>query len=189
MNTTVSEKLLKIADDIKAEGQAGLTRLTVLKKWFEQQPGRLAAFGVWLAKTALATAEEPGTDLEAALFELARRRLAGADPLRPAFNRDAALGLFQRLQAFQNQRRPVASGGTAREIHNRSLFLIEEGLGLCLGRRITASAGYQLAADYCKHYDPRFGTSLSGPSLAKVEDIARFVAETEALEAANPASD
>jgi hypothetical protein len=188
MNTSVSAKLLKIAEDIQAEGQAGLTRLTILKKWFEQQPGRLPAFGVWMAKTALAQADEPGTDLEGALFELARRLLAGADPLRPALNREAASGLFQRLQAFQNQHRPVAWGNAVREIHNWNLLLIEQGLGLCLGRRATPTAGYHLAANFCKHYDPRFGTSLNGPSLDKVKDIARFVAETEALESAPPAS-
>ncbi len=187
MNTTVSAKLLKIAEDIQAEGQAGLTRLTILKKWFEQRPERLPAFGAWIAKTALAQAEEPGTDLEGALFELARRLLAGADPLRPALDREAASGLFRRLQAFQNQHRPAAWGAAVPEIHNWNLLLIEEGLGLCLGRRTTPSTGYRLAADYCKHYEPRFGTSLNGPSLSKVEDIARFVAETESLESAPPA--
>ena len=51
MCTQVPEKLLAIVDEIDAHGSANLTRLTVLKKWFEH-PGRLPAFGLWIAKRA-----------------------------------------------------------------------------------------------------------------------------------------
>lgn len=40
MSTDVPEKLLAIVEEIDAHGSASLTRLTVLKKWFEH-PGRL----------------------------------------------------------------------------------------------------------------------------------------------------
>jgi len=45
MRTAVPEKILKIIDDIDTQGNASLTRLTVLKKWFER-PGRLPAFAL-----------------------------------------------------------------------------------------------------------------------------------------------
>ncbi|MEN9675285.1 MAG: hypothetical protein RIS76_1181 [Verrucomicrobiota bacterium] len=51
MCTPVPERLLAIADEIDAHGSASLTRLTVLKKWLEN-PGRLPAFGLWIAKRA-----------------------------------------------------------------------------------------------------------------------------------------
>jgi hypothetical protein len=47
MLTSVPEKLLAIVDDIDAGGDANLTRLTVLKKWFER-PGRLVPFALWV---------------------------------------------------------------------------------------------------------------------------------------------
>jgi hypothetical protein len=53
MHTPVAQKLLKIADDIASKGDAALTRLTVLKKWFDQ-PGRLPAFALWMAYRAIA---------------------------------------------------------------------------------------------------------------------------------------
>jgi hypothetical protein len=36
MRTQVPEKLIKIADQIKEGGSVALTKLTVLKKWFER---------------------------------------------------------------------------------------------------------------------------------------------------------
>ena len=44
MHTQVPETRLAIVEDIDAHGSASLTRLTVLKKWFEH-PGRLPACG------------------------------------------------------------------------------------------------------------------------------------------------
>lgn len=50
MRTKVPEKLIKIIDDIDTQGNASLTRLTVLKKWFEasgrKNNNRLRAFAV-----------------------------------------------------------------------------------------------------------------------------------------------
>ena len=48
MRTTCPEKILKIIADIDTQGNASLTRLTVLKKWFEH-PGRLSVFALWVA--------------------------------------------------------------------------------------------------------------------------------------------
>jgi hypothetical protein len=49
MRTSVPEKLLAIVEEIEARGQTNPTRLTVLKRWFEH-PGRLPAFGLWVAR-------------------------------------------------------------------------------------------------------------------------------------------
>ena len=70
MRTKVPEKLLAIVEEIESQGSASLTRLTILKKWFEH-PGRLAAFGLWIAKRAAGrkgkTKAEDGTLLKETL--------------------------------------------------------------------------------------------------------------------------
>ena len=48
MQTNIAEKLQAIVTDIKERGHANLTRLTVLKKWFEA-PGRITSFGTFIA--------------------------------------------------------------------------------------------------------------------------------------------
>ncbi len=50
MRTNIPEKLLKIVEEIDERGDANLTRLAVLKKWFER-PERLSAFAIWVAAT------------------------------------------------------------------------------------------------------------------------------------------
>src|SRR5438309_11048568 len=51
MRTNIPEKLLAISDEIVARGHANLTRLTVLKPWFER-PNRLRAFAICVAARA-----------------------------------------------------------------------------------------------------------------------------------------
>ena len=46
--TNIAEKLQDIAAEIEERGHANLTRLTVLKKWFEA-PGRIISFGSFVA--------------------------------------------------------------------------------------------------------------------------------------------
>jgi hypothetical protein len=43
--TDIPEKLLKISAEIAVRGNANLTRLTILKKWFGH-PGRLSPFAI-----------------------------------------------------------------------------------------------------------------------------------------------
>ena len=76
MRTTVPEKLLKVIDDIDTQGNASLTRLTVLKKWFEH-PGRLQVFGLWVARQA-AGRKGKTQDGAAALLDEARALLGSA---------------------------------------------------------------------------------------------------------------
>jgi hypothetical protein len=179
MSTKIPDKLLKIADEIGANGCANQTRLTVLKKWFER-PERLRAFALWMAKLAIANNDKHLGEV-GELFQAADELLSDADILDPRLDRTAARELYRRLRAFQDTYKPVA-WGAVREIHDWNLLMVEEGLDIVLVVSATPSDGYRLATDYCTHYDPRYGTNLNGPSKAKVEEIARFMFEYEALE-------
>ena len=179
MSTKIPQKLLKIIEDIDAQGQVNLTRLTVLKKWFEQSE-RLQAFGIWMAMLALSKGNA-NDDVESALFELTRRLLADVDSFRPVLDCEVAQSLYFRLNAYQKECKSIA-WGAVRLIKNWNLMLIEEGLGIYLRNGATPSNGYKLAADYCQNYDPHYGTSLNGPSRAKVEEILQFIMAMEAME-------
>ena len=69
-------------------------------------------------------------------------------------------------------------------IQNQSLFLVESGLGLYLRRGDSPTDGHRLAAAYCEHYDPRYGTGFNGPSALRIEEIADFVLAIETYEQA-----
>jgi len=147
-------KLQKIVTDIKESGQANLTRLTVLKRWFEA-PHRLRSFGLFIAGQALRQTSK--TTAEAAeLFREAHNILANVDIFDPKIPRADATRLHAHLEAFQNERREM-QWASVRVIHNRNLFLVESGLGLYLWHSNSPTGGYRLAAAYCEHYDPRYG--------------------------------
>lgn len=180
MRTTVPEKLLAIADDIAVEGNVPLTRLTVLKKWFER-PGRLAAFGVWMARRA-ASRKGKARGEAAVLFHAARDLLGAADDVaRPALDRAAAAALRQRLYAFQCKHE-YQRWGAVRIIRQWNLLLVEKGLDLVLRPRVAPTDGYKLAADFCQNYAPRYGNGLNGPSRSRILEIVRFMFSVEALE-------
>ena len=89
MRTKVPLKLQKIIEEIYQRGQTGMTRLTVLKKWFER-PERLRSFGIWMAIRAVELgAEADGNDDdERALFDVVKTLLTDADVLAPALDHD-----------------------------------------------------------------------------------------------------
>ena len=179
MRTNVPERLLKIIDEIDAEGNAELTRLTVLKKWFDY-PGHLPAFAVWVA--ARASSRKGKTVGEAAgLFREARALLADVVTYAQDLDRDVAKELHDRLKAFQNECQKQ-QWGSVRMIKNWNLMLIEQGLEIYLWHTDSPSHGYKLAADYCQHYNPRYGNGLNGPSRTKIMEIVRFMFKVEALE-------
>jgi len=183
MRTNTPEKVLKIAADIEAQGQANLTRLTVLKKWFER-PRRLTAFALWVAARATSRKGKAG-GAASGLFRETRALLAGLDKFRPALDRKAAESLYDRLREFQHehQRQKWVS---VRIVHNWSLLLVEEALAICIWYPDSPAHGYKLAADYCQNYDPSYGTSLNGPSRTKLLEVVRFMFTREALEHENP---
>jgi hypothetical protein len=179
MRTSVPEKLLNVVEQIDERGCAEITRLTVLKRWFER-PGRLPAFAVFIA--ARATSRKGKTAGEAAmLFREVKLLLAGHNRIRPSLDRKRAQALHQRLVAFQNEFRNVA-WGAVRIIHNWNLMLIEHALALYLASHPSPSAGYKLAAYYCENYDPSYDTNLNGPSSTKILEIVRWMFTREAIE-------
>lgn len=181
MRTKVPLKLQKIIEEIDQRGQAGMTRLTVLKKWFER-PERLRAFGIWIASRAVELGSEtPGNGHVGELFDAARMLLANVDILSPALDHESTRTLEHRMWQFQHDYRSIPFG-SCRIIENWNIYLVEEGLRIYLGNHVSPSDGYKLAADYCQHYDSKYGTSLNGPSRAKVEEIHHFVVNVELSE-------
>ena len=177
MRTNIPEKLIKIADQIEESGSASITRLTVLKKWFEQDPKRLPSFAIFIAKRA--SSRKGKTTGEAAdLFFDASKLLKEADIYDLHLPQEEAINLYERLKAFQNEYKNT-QWGNVRIVQNTNLFLVEEGLRIYLGRIISPSDGYRLAANYCEHYDPHYGNGLNGPSSLKINEIVRFMFTVE----------
>lgn len=182
MRTEVPEKLLAIVDEIDSRGSANLTGLAVLKKWFEH-PGRLSAFGLWVAKRAAGrkgkTKGEAGRLLDEA------RALLGSTATFKDFLRVVDRGLAEQLhdqaRDFQNEIQPPQCGVEG-SIRCRPLFLVERGVALHLDLAASPADGYKLAADYCQHNDSRHGNSLNGPSRTKIMEIVRFMFNIEAIE-------
>lgn len=182
MRTNVPEKLLAIVEEIDARGCANPTRLTVLKKWFGR-PGRMPAFGLWVARRSAGRKGKTKGAAGALLDEA--RHLLGSDSQPPA-GRAPLQSLHDRVRAFQNEheQHPWVS---VRIIHCWPLLLVEKGLVLYLDRRSTPSDGYKLAADCCQHYDPRHGNALCGPGRTKLMEIVRYMFTVEALNEGGPA--
>jgi hypothetical protein len=175
----ISRKLQKIIADIHECGHASVTRLTVLKKWFEI-PDRVPFFGVSIAKQTLKQVGKATKEAVELLHE-ASEMLADVDVFDRNIPRNDAISLHARLKSFQNERREL-KWTSVRVIHNQSLFLVEGGLRLYIGHCISPAAGYRLAASYCEHYDPRYGSGLNGPSVNRIEEIIGFVRAIEARE-------
>jgi hypothetical protein len=178
MPTPIQDRLRAIIAEITRAGHANQTRLTILKKWFEGA-GRLPLFGLWVASRALAGEEAAAGDA-AALYAETRRLLTDEQtPEGP--DRQRAAALLERLRTFQNvfQRQ---QWGPVRIIKDWKLLLIEQGLALYLRQARRPADGYTLAADYCRHYDPHYGTDLNGPAAERIEAIIRFITATEAQE-------
>jgi hypothetical protein len=179
MRTNIPEKLLKIVEEIDENGNASLTKLTVLKKWLER-PERLSAFAIWVAARAVSRKGKT-TGAAAELFREARTLLASLDKIRPKLDRQAAEVLHSRLRDFQNEYK-TQQWASVRIVHNWNLMLIEAGLAIYLWHQDSPAHGYKLAADYCQNYDSRYGNGLNGPSRTKIAEIIRFMFTIEALE-------
>jgi len=179
MRTNIPEKLLKIVEEIDGRGNANLTRLAVLKKWFER-PERLSAFAIWVAARAVSRKGKTGGPA-GELFRDARMLLADLDKLHPKLDGQMAESMHDRLRDFQNKYENQR-WGPVRIVHNWNLMLVEHGLAVYLWHTNSPAQGYKLAADYCQHYDPRYGNGLNGPSRTKIHEIVRFMFIVEALE-------
>ena len=182
MRTAVPEKILKIVGDIELRGDIALTRLTVLKKWFEA-PGRLPAFGLWIARKAAGrkgkTAGVAGAILDEARVLLGTS--AARESLFQQINRAAAITLHGRALNFQNEFQRQ-QWGPVRIIHCWPLLLVERGLALHTGLAVQPSDGYKLASDWAQNFDSRYGNGLNGPSVGKLKELVRFMYCVEVLE-------
>jgi len=179
----VRDQLAAIIAEIDRTGHADVLRLTVLKKWF-RQPGRLAAFGLWVARRAAARGEG-ATGAAGDLLALARALLGdpGSPESRP--ERDATEALYRRSRALEDQLERQA-WGPVRVIRNWDLLLVEQGLALYLGHCDSPTDGYRLAVDDCAHYDSRYGTDLNGPSRGRLEALLAYVTAVDAAQSDCP---
>ena len=182
MRTNISGKLREVAAEIDQRGSASLTRLTVLKKWFGAS-SHLPSFAIFIADQA-SKRKTKSTKEAAELFRETRTLLADVDVFSPKIPRAAATKLHACLRAFQNEHRNIP-WGAVRIIHDKNLFLVECGFHIYLGHGDTPTEGYRLAADYCEHYDPRYGNCLNGPSRRKIIEIIDFIRGVEAREGAD----
>ena len=180
MRTNIPEKLIKIGADIQESGSTSLTRLTVLKKWFEQDAKRLRSFAIFVANRA-STRKGKTAGEAAELFREARLLLKSADIFGLKISPAAAETLHRQLKDFQSDYQKQ-QWGPVRIIRNRNLFLVEEGLRIFLGSSNVPSDGYRLAANYCENYDPKYGNGLNGPSVTKLNEIVRFMFNVEGRE-------
>ena len=182
MRTTVPEKILKIVTDLDAHGNVALTRLTVLKKWFEQ-PARLAAFGLWVARRAAGRSGKTKAEFRAILSDA--RALLGPASTRESFfqaiDRHALELLHARARAAQKEFEKQA-WQPVRVIHCWPLLLVEQGIAIYLWHAESPAEGYKLAADWTQNYDSRYGNGLNGPSRGKLNELVRFMFAVEVLE-------
>ena len=183
MGTNTSEKIIKIIQDIESNGDANLTRLTVLKKWF-QYPYRLSSFAIFIAKHACNGKQV--SDENGELFRQAHHLLSTTSLLNPILGRQEAEQFYLKLNAFQHDYKKIG-WNSVRLLKNMNLYFIEEGLRIYLWRTDSPRDGYRLAAEYCENYDPMYGSSLNGPSVTKLKEILGFMSDIEALEDQQPA--
>lgn len=143
MRTAIPEKLLAIVEEIDARGSAALTRLTVLKKWFETG-GRSPAFGLWVAKRAAGSKGKTKGEAGALLDEA--RGLLGKTSTRAGFLQVVEIGaaklLHDRARDFQNEF-DRQQWGAVRIIHCWPLLLVEKGLALYLNPAAPPTEGYK----------------------------------------------
>ena len=177
--TPVPDKLIAIIAEIDAIGNAQLTRLTVLKRWFAC-PGRVRAFALWVAARG-ASRNGDTTEAGAALLDEAHALLAGCHPTDTGPDPAVAQDLRWRLRDFQDAHKNL-KWGPVRVVRDWNLLLVEEALAAYLWHQDSPSHGYRLAVDYCAHYDPRYGNGLNGPSRTRLEEMAHFMSALEARE-------
>ena len=143
-------------------------------------PGRQAAFGLWVASRAASrkgkTDGVAGELFKESLLLLKSCRTGSSGP-----DHALAKDLHNRLRAFQNEY-DKQQWGPVRIINNWNLLLVEEGLAIYLWHADKPGYGYDLARDYCKHYDSRYGVGLNGPSRTKILETVRFMFVIEARE-------
>ncbi len=176
MRTKIPDKLQEIIVEMDRRGSVNLTKLTVLKRWFEV-PSHLLSFAMFIADQA-SRRKTKTTKQALELRQEARNLLADVDIFDPKIPPEAAARLHESLRSFQNRQRNVPFGAV-RVINDLNLYLIECGLHIYLKQGGSPSEGYHLAASYCENYDPRYGNGLNGPSRKRIREIIDFIHRVE----------
>jgi len=179
MRTNIPKKIVSILHDIDQFGSQEPTRLTVLKKWF-QVPSRLKSFAIFVAKRASSRSGKVKSDAKE-LFRLSRELLNGVDVVKPSVDKRKARGLCRKLHDFQKDQKSTR-WAVIRIIKNWNLFLVEQGLQIYLDSATDVAAAYKLGSDYCRHYDPRYGSNLNSGSKHKLKEVISFMFAVEARE-------
>jgi len=122
-----------------------VTRLTVLKKWFEI-PDRLPSFGASIAKQTLKQAGKATKEAVELLHE-ASEMLADVDVFDLKYSKERRDKSPRSSSIISNERREL-KWTSVRVIHNQSLFLVEGGVRLYIAHCISPAEGYRLAASY-----------------------------------------
>ncbi len=178
MKTDIPEKLIKIANAIDEQGSQNLTRLTVLKKWFERK-SRLFSFAIFIAKKS-SHKKGKSKGVTGELFDRSKDFLKEINEYHPKFDHTQASELCTSLKVFQSQIK-ATKWADVRIIENTNLFHIEKALEIII-HDLDASDGYSLARIYCENYDPKYGNSLNGKSANRIDEIVRFMSTLEAKE-------
>jgi hypothetical protein len=147
----------------------------------------LPAFGLWVARHSADRKGKTKAEAGALLLDEANA-LLGTTATRDSFllplDHAVVKILHERARAFHNEFEKQ-QWGPVRVIHCWPLLLVEEGLALYLGKAVSPTAGYKLAADFCQHFDSRYGNGLNGPSRTKILEIVRFMFTLEVIEEDN----
>ena len=110
MRTTVPRETPEGHRRHRHAGNLPLTRLTVLKKWFER-PGRLPVFGLSVARQAVRRKGKMQDGAGALLYET--RALLGSAATRESLfqqiDREAAQSLHDRARKFQKKRTAISA--------------------------------------------------------------------------------
>src|SRR5947209_4972424 len=145
-----------------------ITRLTVLKSLC-REPEVAARFVTYLARKALEHAmcgqrhsrslppQEDRAHREMMAEALAEMEGWPANP--PEARRQRLWDLLRRMQAAQNEQKPIP-WGAVRLIHDWELLVVEEAVRCVLNPREAGYWAYQAARDYTERYDPSHGSGL-----------------------------
>ena len=175
-------KLHKIIADINDSDNVNLTRLTVLKKWFEKST-RQSDFALWLARRVTANSLGCFEGDAGTLFDDVFTLLGQSDeaPNNIVLFNQAAVDIYNRMKSFQNVFLRQ-QWGPVRQITNWNLMLVEKSLETYLWYSHLPTYGYKLAVDYCQNFDCRYGNGLNRSSIEKIHELAQFVWNVELSE-------
>lgn len=172
IKTTIEHKLIALAGEIESTGFANTTRLTVVKKWC-QEPARLKALAVFIAKSTLANKATSMHGRERELWVHSQDLFAYADPTVDQISYAEAEALMTQLVEFQSEYRHDR-WGAIRIINSKELLVIERAIGIVL-EPSRPESGYKLVAEHLSSYNSTHGPGLYPECLKELYALAHFV--------------